>query len=328
MATLESGLNPTYSKNASVLTGIPGRVTVEVEDTIDESFWADLLSSLCPEKEFHFDPQYTVLQSDGHREKHGNGKDKILGESPSYNAWHIGCVDSDYDWLLSDYTKEGQTIKNNKYLLQTYAYSIENLMCLSCVLGDFCYAVTEENTDFDFEDYLNRFSKVVYPLLVWSLYLYSKGNRSFPASALRDVLVNTERDAEKSLKIIEDKAKVKLEELNRVFANEMAEKDSFESSISVNKDLSKDTAYLYVRGHELFDHVVSSVLNPVICSLRNSHYATLRGLDVDENIRNAALRDYKNKEKSVREILQKNYRYKNQTPIYDKIIDDVSHIWE
>ncbi len=38
MATLESGFNPTYSENASILTGNPNRVTVEVEDTIDREY--------------------------------------------------------------------------------------------------------------------------------------------------------------------------------------------------------------------------------------------------------------------------------------------------
>ena len=52
MATLESGFNPTYSENASILTGNPNRVTVEVEDTIDRDFWSDLLEELSPGKEF------------------------------------------------------------------------------------------------------------------------------------------------------------------------------------------------------------------------------------------------------------------------------------
>lgn len=38
MATLESGYNPAYSESASILTGNPNRVTVEVEDTIDKDF--------------------------------------------------------------------------------------------------------------------------------------------------------------------------------------------------------------------------------------------------------------------------------------------------
>lgn len=38
MATLESAFNPTYSEDASILTGNPNRVTVEVEDTIERLF--------------------------------------------------------------------------------------------------------------------------------------------------------------------------------------------------------------------------------------------------------------------------------------------------
>ena len=78
MATLESGFNPTYSKNASILTGTPNRVTVEVEDTIDRDFWSDLLGELCPEKELHFDPYHTILNEDGTSERTGKGKSQIL----------------------------------------------------------------------------------------------------------------------------------------------------------------------------------------------------------------------------------------------------------
>ena len=189
MATLESGFNPTYSENASILTGNPNRVTVEVEDTIDRDFWSDLLGELCPEKEFHFDPYHTILKDDGGSDRTGKGKSQIIKASSDFNVWHIGCVDSDYDWILSDHTEAGKAISSSKYLLQTYAYSIENLMCLSCTLGDFCCENTEETPELDFVDYLNRLSKAVYPLLVWSTYLCSKGNLSFTPAAWREVLV-------------------------------------------------------------------------------------------------------------------------------------------
>ena len=163
MATLESGFNPIYSENAAVLTGNPNRVTVEVEDTIDKDFWSDLLGGLCPEKEFHFDPYHTILQGDGKSERTGKGKAQIIKASADFNAWHIGCVDSDYDWILSDYSHEGKIIVSNKYLLQTYVYSIENLMCLPSTLEGCCYAATEEFSGFDFVDYLCRLSKAVCP---------------------------------------------------------------------------------------------------------------------------------------------------------------------
>ena len=327
MATLESGFNPTYSENASILTGNPNRVTVEVEDTIDRDFWSDLLGELCPEKEFHFDPYHTILNEEGNSGRTGKGKSQIINASADFNAWHIGCVDSDYDWILSDYTEAGQTISGNKFLLQTYAYSIENLMCLSCTLGDFCSENTEETTEFDFNDYLTRLSKSVYPLLVWSTYLCSKGYLDFTPTSWREVLVNTEKDPETSLAQIEAKTKAKKEELEKKYADEISDKEDFEFQTVCMKGVTDDETYLYVRGHELFDQILNSVLSPIIIDLRNQHREALRKTNLDEEACKTALLAYQENVKPVKALLSKNYRYKNHTLIYKKIETDVMQIW-
>lgn len=327
MATLESGFNPTYSENASILTGNPNRVTVEVEDTIDRDFWSDLLEELCPEKEFHFDPYHTILNEDGSSERTGKGKSQIINASADFNAWHIGCVDSDYDWILSDYTDAGKTISGNKYLLQTYAYSIENLMCLSCTLEDFCHENTEEATEFDFDDYLTRLSKAVYPLLVWSTYLYSKGNQDFTPTSWREVLVNTEKDPEASLAIIEAKAKAKIEEFDKKYADKIIDKEDFEFQNIGMKDITEDDAYLYLRGHELFDQILNSVLVPLIIELRNQHRETIKASNLGDEVCKNTLREYQGKVKPVKPLLSKKFRYKHNTLIYDKIWASVMLIW-
>ena len=327
MATLESGFNPTYSENASILTGNPNRVTVEVEDTIDRDFWSDLLGELCPEKEFHFDPYHTIFNEDGSSGRTGKGKSQIINAASSFNAWHIGCVDSDYDWILSDYTEAGKTISSTKYLLQTYAYSIENLMCLSSTLAEFCRENTEEHVVFDFVDYLTRLSKAIYPLLVWSTFLCSKGFLDFTQTDWREVLVNTEKDPEASLAHIEAKAKAKIEEFDKKYAGETIDKEDFEFKNIAGKGVTDDESYLFVRGHELFDHILYSVLKPVITKLRNQHYAVLRASDADEDSRKKALVEYQAKDTSVEKMLSENYRYKNNTLIYKQIWADVMQIW-
>lgn len=328
MATLESGFNPKYSENASILTGNPDRVTVEVEDTIDKDFWSDLLGELCPEKDFHFDPYHTILNEDGTSERTGKGKSQIIKASSCFNAWHIGCVDSDYDWVLSDYTIAGKAISSSKYLLQTYTYSIENLLCLSTTVSDFCNDNTEETTNFNFVDYLTRLSKAVYPLLVWSTYLCSKDNQDFTQTAWHDVLINSDKEAEASLTQIEAKAKAKIEEFNKRYANEISDKEDFERLNICNKNITEEDAYLYVRGHELFDLLLYSVLNPIFTNLRSNHYDKLRNSKMDENLRSLTLQNYSKKNKSVKNLLKKNYRYKNRCSIYDRIKVDVSKIWE
>ena len=324
--TLLSAFCKDSAENASILTRNDDRVIVDVEDNIDAEFWEDLLKDICPQKEFHFVPYHTYLKEDGDK-VFMRGKSHVLHPDEDFNKWHIGCVDSDYDWILSDYTEAGKTISSNKYLLQTYAYSIENLMCLSCTLGDFCCENTEEHTVFDFDNYLTRLSKAVYPLLVWSTYLCSKNNQSFTPTAWREVLVNTEKDAEASLAQIEAKAKAKIEEFNKNFASEKADKEKFEFTHICQKDVTDEDAYLYVRGHELFDQILNSVLIPIIINLHNQHREAIKNSNLGEEACKSALREYQGKVKPVKPLLSKNYRYKSNTLIYDKIWADVVQIW-
>ena len=326
MATLISAYNPTYSENASILTGNPNRVIVEIEDSIDMGFWKDILKEQCPSKDFHFNPYHTVLNDNdmGNRVK---GKTRIMEMASQMNDWHIGCIDSDYDWILSDYCDKGKTINDNKYLLQTYAYSFENLLCLSSALNDFCQETTEECTDVDFNDYVQKVSATIYPLLIWSLYLYSKGNHDFTPTAWHDILISTLKDTEASLTLIEEKVKAKFDELNTIHASEISERDNLKESLSKTKGITEENAYLFVRGQELFDHLVNSILKPIIESLRIQHYDRIKESDIDKEARTIALKDYSNKQKSVKDLLYKNYRYKGQTFIYDMICEDVEKIW-
>lgn len=326
MATLISAYNPIYSENASILTGNPNRVIVEIEDSIDMGFWKDILKEQCPSKDFHFNPYHTVLNDNdmGNRVK---GKTRIMEMASQMNDWHIGCIDSDYDWILSDYCDKGKTINDNKYLLQTYAYSFENLLCLSSALNDFCQETTEECTDVDFNDYVQKVSATIYPLLIWSLYLYSKGNHDFTPTAWHDILISTLKDTEVSLTLIEEKVKAKFDELNTIHASEISERDNLKESLSKTKGITEENAYLFVRGHELFDHLVNSILKPIIESLRIQHYDRIKESDIDKEARTIALKDYSNKQKSVKDLLYKNYRYKGQTFIYDMICEDVEKIW-
>lgn len=326
MATLISAYNPSYSENASILTGNPNRVVVEIEDSVDKGFWENILKEQCPSKDFHFNPYHTVLNDNdmGNRVK---GKTRIMEMADQMNDWHIGCIDSDYDWILSDYCDKGKTINDNKYLLQTYAYSFENLLCLSSTLNDFCQETTEECTDVDFNDYVQKVSATIYPLLIWSLYLYSKKNHDFTPTAWHDILISTLKDTKASLTLIEEKVKAKFDELNTIHASEISERDNLKETLSKTKEVTEENAYLFVRGHELFHHLVNSILKPVIEELRRQHYNRIKESDMEEYSRKTALKEYSNKQQSVNKLLYKNYRYKGKTSIYDMICRDVAKIW-
>ena len=120
--------NGKYYENLSHLIGKPNQVKVIVEDEQDSAFWHDILSFVVPNKIFDINPYHYNLFGQSDLTK---GKLHILQLAKdnrlSKNYW--GCVDSDYDYLLSKTSHNGQVIQACPYLLQTYAYSIENLFC-------------------------------------------------------------------------------------------------------------------------------------------------------------------------------------------------------
>ena len=208
-------------------------------------------------------------------------------------------------------------IADNKYLLQTYGYSIENLLCWDSTLRAYCKDLTEEEINFDFCDYLLRLSNIVYPLLVWSVYLYGQGNLYFTPTDWRGVLVNTIKEAEDSLKQIKLKADERLKEIEQSHLAEVAEKNKREAILQ-QKGVTPDNAYLFVRGHELFDHLEYSIIRPMVKKMMNKHFQKLRG---EERAK------YQSKIK--KESLYSNYRYKQSQKmvLYDKIVQDISQIW-
>ena len=54
----------------------------------------------------------------------------------------IACVDSDYDWLLQGVTQTSREIISNPYVIQTYAYAIENYQCWAGSLHQICVQCT------------------------------------------------------------------------------------------------------------------------------------------------------------------------------------------
>jgi hypothetical protein len=141
-------------------------------------------------------------------------------------------------------------------------------------------------------------------------------------------LVNTEKDPEASLAIIEAKAKAKIEEFDKKYADKIIDKEDFEFQNIGMKDITEDDAYLYLRGHELFDQILNSVLVPLIIELRNQHRETIKASNLGDEVCKNTLREYQGKVKPVKPLLSKNFRYKHNTLIYDKIWADVMQIWE
>lgn len=315
MATLIEALTPRYSQQASVLTGNPNRVTVEVEDSIDAEFWGDILREQCPEKDFHFNPYQTILKDKGYVE--ATGKSRIIKMADSLNSYHIGCVDSDYDWLLSDTSEYGKKICSTPYLLQTYTYSIENLMCNPETLSTLIQNSCQEETEYDFVSYFESLSAIIYPLLIWSLYLKEQKYQGFRPSNWSEVLLHDSSDLATMAFIVSKKIK----ELEKNHADETEMVNALEGKLQDNMNVNDSTAYQYVQGHALFNHVHRAVLQPIVESLSKKHIDSL-----SDNSEKASY-SHSIKLNRIDTLLSHNYSYKSYLNLYKDICDDIAAIW-
>lgn len=316
MATLIEALTPQYSQQASVLTGNPNRVTVEVEDSIDAEFWGDILREQCPEKEFHFNSYQTILKDKGYVE--AKGKSRIMKMADSLNSYHIGCIDSDYDWLLSDTSEYGKTICSIPYLLQTYAYSIENLMCCPETLSALVQNSCQEDTEYDFVSYFETLSAIIYPLLVWSLYQTEQGGQDFTSGDWSEVLLHDSNDLEMaSLRV-----SWKIKEIEGNHADEIDKVKAFEEKLRGGMNVNEANAYLYVQGHALFNHIHRAVLKPIVEALSKKHIDNLQEIgDKASYSRNI-------KQNRIDQLLNHNYRYKQYSNHYNDICSDIAALYD
>lgn len=319
MATLTEGLNSEYSKNAAVLTGNMKRVSVEVEDRIDEKFWKDVLEGTFMDMDFHFIPYSSEKKGD--EEIHTAGKGRIMKYAATFNPNHIGCVDADLDWILSDSSKYGEKLTNNKYLLHTYAYSIENLMCDANTFSDMCSDMTEESTDKDFVTDMNSLSEMLYPLLIWELYLMDKGETDFTPTCWQDVLVMDFSKEKDIIKKVEQNVAKEIADISQKYE----EKDLavFEDAVKTRKGISISDSYLFVYGHSLFSFIHRGMLKPVVDSLCKQHIEKMK-----ENGQTTLISQYMGLRKHIDDVLNHNYDYKSYNRFYPRIIEDAKRIWE
>ena len=73
----------------------------------------------------------------------------------------IACVDSDYDYLLQGRTNTSRYIIENPYVMQTYAYAIENYHCYAEGLHEICVMATlNDHKLINFPEFMKLYSQI------------------------------------------------------------------------------------------------------------------------------------------------------------------------
>jgi len=324
MKRLTDNINSRYFEAADKLLPSKrrGRIIAFVESYDDVSFWRLLLDEFeTPEHYFQI-----MLPNRGGLTK---GKKSALRSCIEHNGLGknlIACVDSDYDWLLQGATQTSKEIISSPYVIQTYAYAIENYQCWAGSLHQICVQCTlNDHRLIDFNAFMELYSKAVYPLFVWNVWFYRKKlHNQFSMQDLNiDIRLKSVdvRRPQGAIIGVQERVARKLRWLESHYADAIPEIAALREELTA-MGVTEDKTYLFLQGHHLMENVILKLLLPVCTVLRQEREAEIRRFAVhDQQYRNE-LSAYQHSQIGLTEAIRKNTHYR-ECELYKRMGNDV-----
>lgn len=302
------------------------KIVAYVESYDDISFWRGILNDFEDETRY-FEvmlPSQTTLSK---------GKKMVLMNSlgPQLGENMIACVDSDYDYLLQGKSYISRYILENPYVFHTYTYAIENYLCYAESLHEVCVMATlNDHLIIDFPAFMKAYSRIAYPLFVWSVWFYRK--HILKEFSLLDfcTYVKVEQlsvyHPEYSLQRMEKRVRGKLNDLEHRHPKALAEVEAMKEELK-RLGVFPENTYLFIQGHHVLNNVVLKLLNPVCTILRREREEEIKSLALHQVQLDNELTSYQRRQMPVELILGKHTNYK-RSPIYRRLEDDIYHFLE
>ncbi len=302
------------------------KIVAYVESYDDVMFWRMLLSEIETDK-YYFE---VMLPS---RTSLSKGKKcalmNTLGRGLGVNM--IACVDADYDYLMQGSTDISRMICMNPYVFHTYAYAIESFQCYAPSLHDVCVMATlNDHSIFDFEGFFAAYSRIVFPLFVWSVWCYRTGFHNLFSMA--DMCQTIQLDdfrmerAESVLSKISRRVNVKIAQLQHRFPQARGAYQHLRDEL-LKLGITPETTYLYMRGHDVFERVACPIVDEVCNRLRREREREIRRLAAHDTQCMNELAGYQHSSAQPVEMLRKHSGYRN-APLYRRIVSDLRFFLE
>ena len=238
----------------------------------------------------------------------------------------VACVDSDYDYLLQQTTSTSRQINNSRFVFQTYAYAIENFQCYAGALHEACVLATMNDRKLvDVESFMTLFSQIAYPLFVWSVWFYRKGNLSGFSMSEFNSYVRLDHvkvtHPEEALMQMDKRVRNKLRQLEMSYPNALDEIEAMKAEFTY-LGVTPETTYMFIQGHHIMESVVMKLLLPICSALRREREEEIKRLAVHHLQYKNELAGYEHRVLGIDVVLSKHTGYKD-SPLYKRIESDV-----
>ncbi|BCS85755.1 ABC transporter ATP-binding protein [Prevotella herbatica] len=250
-------------------TLIPVKVLVEGDDDIE--FWKKVLSKY---NKYNFSiATNKVIDSRGTTTVH-NGKDALMKWASLLCENFIICVDADYDLVIDNYHSYTNILRDNKYIINTAYYSIENVLCHPDNLTKIEKELTTIDSSFNYLDFLELLSSSIYDLLL--LFVAAK-NESIKSQTDSDFTIMDFKRVVNSLKFRNNTYSEDFKAFSDEYHNDNAlklllgkyKKAMKAADVALCSYNCKDkNAYKLIQGHFLFDRIVFPVLCFICSTIR------------------------------------------------------------
>ena len=241
----------------------------------------------------------------------------------------IACVDADYDYLIQGKTHQSEFMLNNPYVIHTYVYAIENYQCYAPSLHNVCVMATlNDHLLFDFNQFLSEYSRALFPLFVWSIMLYRKGEYHHFTITDFNIVATIKHmrmsQMGEAVDKVRHKAFVKVKELQRKLPGRKEEYPKTKDSL-LALGVTPDTTYLYMQGHHLFDNVVAPTMQSVCDELRREREREIKSKALHSLQMQNELSAYTKAQSDISSMLKKNQGYTQSAP-YQRMIADIDKL--
>lgn len=298
----------------------PVRVEVFVEGWSDVAFWRDVFDR-------YQDEQIGFTISVPDRPDLAKGKRALLDMVDTATPLRIMCVDSDFDYLFDDLTPDSTIVNHSPYLFQTYAYSVESYLCYAPTLHSVAVRATLNDVRiFDFEQFLQSYSRTIHPLFLWYAFSAQQMNKHiFPLidfkSSVKLNYLEIDDCGASTIGWIERQVARRLETLRRHHPQMQSQVDRF-GKLLATRGLKPEDTYMYMQGHTLLDNVVMVMLHAVCERLQAIAAAridrsTKQGVALHNERSN-----YNNALRNVRDVLLDNRGYR-RSPQFQRLEADL-----
>ncbi len=324
MSGLTSKLDSSYIAAANVLEGrsAPCRIVAYVESYDDIFFWKQLLDEVTEDMAggTHRKVRFDVMLPS----RNSLCRGKKIAMSNRLGPHMIACVDADYDYLEQGSTPVSQMLCTSPYVLHTCVYAIENFQCYAPTLHRVCVMATlNDHEIFDFGAFMEQYSMTIHRLFLWNVWAYTYGRHNrFPLSDFSDTVSIDRFDLyhpEKALAALRQRCNRRVNQLQRQFPEGRQTFRPLCERVAA-LGVTPQTTYLFMRGHDLAEHVVGPVMEAVCTRLRRERESEITRLAVHEQQKSNELASYQHSCAPWQEMLRK-HTFFRRAALYGKVME-------